>query len=872
MKKAGLVLAGGGGRGAYQVGVWKALRESGLEEYIDVVSGSSVGGLNAALFIQNDLDKAIQIWESLSMKKILTPKSESKNRSLALFERDGLEDIIDKDLDMRCFDNSGRNCWITCARVDGADNRGEETQHIEYEGKKVAYKHVRGRIEYFNLKYVKDDNTRKKIILATSAIPVVFPKEEIQGYHYGDGGARLLGGDNVPVTPLYDIEKCDIILIIHLTTIGTEKRVNKDAYPNAKLYEIFPKENPGRVPGIDGMFDFTAEGAVERMQLGYVELVNELQNIKKSIDSEMKMKEKMEWAAEREVKVRREIRAGMTNNKEQQEKRDMTDQELRKIINEQIKGWDTTEMCELLGECEFAMSQFEGRIEQLKAKGLRRLYHICIGIHKRNKQEVLDDISHIQRIANQIQIILIKRIDIVNTELIGLNEKVNTQRYWTKTTIENLTHKLSETDVRTSLLEWKSKVRNIKTENNKKYIEVSDGMKVLLVISDLFDIVHNRTELIGDDDLETVKEELDLEEEISIADFYKDIIYARCFPLYIKNGFSYIGGNISEYGQRICLIADFYEDEHIKKLSTAKKESIDDMCREAYIEELIQDGSRVNTVTLCSVLLDDLAGLYSEYQGKIAEQNRQKELLEKNRKEKEDRLTKTPQDSFIKEVPQEKERTEYSVLRLTPEGFWLFTDGGVKHDGIAHNWRYLFFDDTMKEIDQYLDKNSPYMVTAPTEYLNLCEKETKDFFLHKTQYISLADYFMYLWFLHEKKYARQDQKIAFIEYYDRHMYVFGYEINEAEDGYRKLFSGLKIFRTRYHGNIIKDIKNKFRENTLASDNDNILIFKTFIADAHIDKQLECEDVRNVEDEWEDTLKVDNAALGRIIIDMIEKSK
>ena len=34
MKKIGLVLAGGGGRGAYQIGVWKALRKAGLERYI----------------------------------------------------------------------------------------------------------------------------------------------------------------------------------------------------------------------------------------------------------------------------------------------------------------------------------------------------------------------------------------------------------------------------------------------------------------------------------------------------------------------------------------------------------------------------------------------------------------------------------------------------------------------------------------------------------------------------------------------------------------------------------------------------------------------------------------------------------------------
>lgn len=39
----GLVLCGGGGRGAYQIGVWQALNELGLDRYINGVSGTSAG-------------------------------------------------------------------------------------------------------------------------------------------------------------------------------------------------------------------------------------------------------------------------------------------------------------------------------------------------------------------------------------------------------------------------------------------------------------------------------------------------------------------------------------------------------------------------------------------------------------------------------------------------------------------------------------------------------------------------------------------------------------------------------------------------------------------------------------------------------------
>ena len=42
-KEYGLVFDGGGARGAYQIGAWKALREAGVK--ISAVAGTSVGAL-----------------------------------------------------------------------------------------------------------------------------------------------------------------------------------------------------------------------------------------------------------------------------------------------------------------------------------------------------------------------------------------------------------------------------------------------------------------------------------------------------------------------------------------------------------------------------------------------------------------------------------------------------------------------------------------------------------------------------------------------------------------------------------------------------------------------------------------------------------
>ena len=264
-KGIGLVLVGGGGRGAYHIGVWNALRDTGLENYITAVSGSSVGGLNAALFVQKDLDKAQDIWKSISMETILTPRFKSEHSRPALFERDGLGRIIDEGLDMRCFDNGEYNCWIACVRVDGGDNKEEEIQYINFEGRKVVRKYVCGRTEYFNLKHVQGDDTRKKILLATSAMPLVFPKEEIDGHHYEDGGIK----DNIPLRPLYEIDKCDVIFAVHLA--NTDNPINRKRYPNATIFEIFPKGNLGGLIDADGVFDFTAEGAAKRIGQGYAD-------------------------------------------------------------------------------------------------------------------------------------------------------------------------------------------------------------------------------------------------------------------------------------------------------------------------------------------------------------------------------------------------------------------------------------------------------------------------------------------------------------------------------------------------------------------------------------------------------------------------
>ena len=74
----GLVFAGGGVRGAYHIGVWKALREMNID--VCAVSGTSIGAINGALFVQGALETAQKLWEDIALSDIvaLPPELEAE--------------------------------------------------------------------------------------------------------------------------------------------------------------------------------------------------------------------------------------------------------------------------------------------------------------------------------------------------------------------------------------------------------------------------------------------------------------------------------------------------------------------------------------------------------------------------------------------------------------------------------------------------------------------------------------------------------------------------------------------------------------------------------------------------------------------------
>ena len=68
-KTYAIALEGGGAKGAYEIGAWKALEEAGIK-YI-AVSGTSVGALNGAMMAMRDLPRAAEAWNDMRLSKVI---------------------------------------------------------------------------------------------------------------------------------------------------------------------------------------------------------------------------------------------------------------------------------------------------------------------------------------------------------------------------------------------------------------------------------------------------------------------------------------------------------------------------------------------------------------------------------------------------------------------------------------------------------------------------------------------------------------------------------------------------------------------------------------------------------------------------------
>ena len=112
-------------------------------------------------------------------------------------------------------------------------------------------------------------------LLASTAIPAVFPPVKIDGKVYIDGGCELKGGDNTPLKSILD-HHSDIKTVIvvylndekNLDTFRHAKNRDSASASGVRLVEIIPSENINGAFGISGVFDTSPETARRLIDLG----------------------------------------------------------------------------------------------------------------------------------------------------------------------------------------------------------------------------------------------------------------------------------------------------------------------------------------------------------------------------------------------------------------------------------------------------------------------------------------------------------------------------------------------------------------------------------------------------------------------------
>ena len=168
-KKRALVMPGGGGRGAYQVGVAKALTESGLR--FDMAFGTSIGAINAAFMAQGDFARLEEIWCKLGQWDIFKlPSAHQIGRmmlghKLGMLDTTPLEDMLKREADLHRIKSSAMK-----VRLFTTDLCSLETRMIKVEDLQTSAELV-------------------DVLMATSAVPVAFPPRHLNGKGlWVDGG------------------------------------------------------------------------------------------------------------------------------------------------------------------------------------------------------------------------------------------------------------------------------------------------------------------------------------------------------------------------------------------------------------------------------------------------------------------------------------------------------------------------------------------------------------------------------------------------------------------------------------------------------------------------------------------------------------
>ena len=251
-KEYGIVLEGGGARGSYQIGAWKALRDAGIK--IRGIAGASVGALNGALICMDDLEKAEEIWENIRYSQVIdvdddvietVKKLDLKSLNLVKVAEDAKKILKDKGLDITPLKN------LIESVVDEDKIRSSDRELYL-----TTYSVTDRELLVLNAKDIPDGEIGD-MLLASAYFPA-FRNDKLGGKRYLDGG----GWNNVPINILLEHDYKDI-LVIRIYGLGYDSERTTEIPEDVHVTHIAPRQDLG------GILEFDRTRARKNMTLGY---------------------------------------------------------------------------------------------------------------------------------------------------------------------------------------------------------------------------------------------------------------------------------------------------------------------------------------------------------------------------------------------------------------------------------------------------------------------------------------------------------------------------------------------------------------------------------------------------------------------------
>ena len=241
--KRALVLAGGGARGSYQIGVWRALQE--LDWTPDIITGASVGTLNGCLFTMGKIQEAEDLWRSLEIHDVLEVPATLKPEELRAF----FLDIIR---------SGGLNVEPLAEMIDRLiDEEAVRTSPIHFGLVMTELGSLRS--VQCPIEDIPEGQLKDYMLASSACFPALRPRE-IDGVKYIDGGWR----DNMPLELAAKMGATELIGV-DVDGVGLT-RPNLTGLPTRIIRSHWD---------LGPLFDFDGVRAAKNIALGYMDTMRE---------------------------------------------------------------------------------------------------------------------------------------------------------------------------------------------------------------------------------------------------------------------------------------------------------------------------------------------------------------------------------------------------------------------------------------------------------------------------------------------------------------------------------------------------------------------------------------------------------------------